>query len=959
MSDPLFKKPDGSFVRVAPQYAEAAARKGYVLSDETQLEASRQTGRAFLEGAARGATLGISDQMLVGWGVKPAEMKARKEENPLAAGGGELAGALGTSIATGGGASALVGGGIKGAAFEGGLYGMGSMVSEAALENRDVATDSLASGFLGGALASGGVAAAFKGVGKGVSLGMSKFGGKGMKEALSTAADDIEWKALTRGMPDSWVKRNEAFKADILRKGREAKMLGTASSAFDQEGLAKGLLLKQDTGAEVGKQLDLLETFVPLKSSPELRAEFSDFIEKRLASKFKNSPAYEDALKETRKYIDSIREVSRPWRGMWDDVQATLFKDADPTKTASAEVREEMRQAIRDFTFDEVASGKNKAGKVLTASPDSWVKPKIKLKLGEAVSTWAPEPYRPEGFVPRATARPVTVNLDEGGAAGGVFDAPVSMDAPPVTNPEFAAGAFQRTPDLYYLPGQAQSRSLTVRLGEPEQLPGGVFTDASGSRFVSSAGEVPRFQLPAPEFDPRTVTLGEDPVRGGLNISPDPITVRLGDEPVSAGGMTFDLPAKVSPEWLGAKMRQTGREYAATSALVSAFEKRVRSLDKSSLFGIESIGAGALGGALTGNPLGAVAASLAKRQVERRGALLSASALRAIADSSVSKGVSSNLQKHLNTVLNTAPELLGAYRYPLAVAAAQGADALAQEHLRLASSDVGQDYLARTGLPAETPEEVDAAGAKLAVLDAIDQQARAHQADLDSAVDGLFGSAPGRKAGVSAPMTPKEFSKAFAQIQSFIQSPETAFEQIPPEMRAAAPAATGEAVQKMLMAAQFLYSKAPKSPYAGMPAAIAPKWEPDAVSLDRFYRYKEAVEQPARVLKNMSQGYISPEQVEALKAVYPSMYAELQQKIGERLMTLKSPPTYQQRLAFSALLGPGALGMSPQQVQILQQTQGLASQAQRGQGGGVKPPDGRQDVNEDQMETEAQKLEAR
>ena len=953
----LFKKPDGSFVYVDDRYAQAAQQKGYTPATVEQAEASKQTGRAFAEGAARGASFGLSDPFLIGAGVKREGLQLRKEENPIASGGGEIVGALGTSIATGGGASALVGGGVRGAVFEGGLYGMGPMVTESALENTPLTSERLAAGFAGGALAGGAAHAGFTALGKGVSLGMSKFGGKGMKEALSTAADDIEWKALTRGMPDSWVKRNEPFKADILRKGREAKMLGTASSAFDQEGLAKGLLLKQDTGAEVGKQLDLLETFVPLKSSPELRAEFGDFIEKRLASKFKNSPAYDDALKETRKYVESIREVSRPWRSMWDDVQSTLFKDADPTKTASAEVREELRQAIRDFTFDEVASGKNKAGKVLTASPG--FKPQIKLKLGEAVSTAAPEPYRPEGFVPRATARPATVNLDEGGAAGGAFDAPVSMDAPPVTNPEFAAGAFQRTPDLYYLPGQAQSRSLTVRLGEPEQLPGGVFTDASGSRFVSSAGEVPRFQLPAPEFDPRTVTLGEDPVRGGLNIGPEPITVRLGEEPVAAGGLSFDLPAKVSPEWLGAKMRQTGREYAATSALVSAFEKRVRSLDKSSLFGIESIGAGALGGALTGNPLGAVAASLAKRQVERRGALLSATALRAIADSSVSKGVSSNLQKHLGTILATAPEILGAYRFPLAQAAAQGADALLAEHVSLASGPNGQDYLARAALPVETPEEVDAAGQRMAHLDNIARVQAQYAADVDGAVDGMFGAAPGRKGALRGTMKAKDFEKVKSSILANLSQPERVFEGIPAELRASAPATMAETAARVLAGQQYLWQHAPKNPYEGMPPSVAPRWAPSAEELDKFSRIKEAVENPARVLKNMSAGYMSPDQVEAIKAVYPAMYADLQQKIGERLAVYPKALSYRQKLAISAVLGPTALGMSPQQVQVLQQAQALATGAGNGQGQPVKRPDGRQDVNEAQMETESEKLEAR
>ena len=47
--------------------------------------------------------------------------------------------------------------------------------------------------------------------------------------------------------------------------------------------------------------------------------------------------------------------------------------------------------------------------------------------------------------------------------------------------------------------------------------------------------------------------------------------------------------------------------------------------------------------------------------------------------------------------------------------------------------------------------------------------------------------------------------------------------------------------------------------------------------------------------------------MDALKAVYPATCADLQQKIGERLAVWQKPLTYQQRLAFSAILGPKAL----------------------------------------------------
>jgi hypothetical protein len=325
----------------------------------------------------------------------------------------------------------------------------------------------------------------------------------------------------------------------------------------------------------------------------------------------------------------------------------------------------------------------------------------------------------------------------------------------------------------------------------------------------------------------------------------------------------------------------------------------------------------------------------------------------------VLSGVSKSLSNHIGQILSVAPEVLGAYRYPLSVAAAQGADALMSEYLRLASGPNGQDVMSRVGLPAESAEEVDAAGQRLSVLASMEAAAEAQAVAMDSAIDGLFGSAPGRKASVGPSLSAKEFAKMTAANQDLLANPEKVFEQIPPDMRAAAPAATAEATMTLLNAARYLDSKAPKNPYEGMPPAVAPQWEPSPAELDHFNRFREAVESPARVLKNMSQGYIAPEQVEALKAVYPAMYADLQQKIGERLMMQKKPLSYQQRLALSAVLGPTALGMSPQQVQVLQQSQALAWGQQAGQGKSVKPPDGRQAVDEEQIQTEAQKLEAR
>lgn len=795
--------PDGTPGEVPDEKAQAAFKAGYKprqpTSDELlKKKAAEQPGQAALEGVARGATFGLSDPLLKtlggggleGYQQTGKEMKARREENPVASTVGEIGGALGTSLATGGGASALAGGGLKGAVFEGGLYGMGSMVSESALENRELTSDRLAAGLVGGGLASGAVHGAFSLLGKGVSAGLSKFGGKGLKDTLANAADDLEKRALKNAGGKAWSDLNEPYLDDLLKYGRQEGLLGRRASGFTVENAEKAQKLSKAFQGTIDDQIAAVEKAAPLENNDALRMKVVNYLEGRITDKFDDNPVMREALNGAKKITDEMANNPRlTWPKFWE-IQSSLFKDLPKDQfgkppPATAAVREELRQGMRDFVF-----------------------------------------------------------------------------------------------------GRAASATETAMA----------------------------------------------PVDGLVN------------------------------EGIGAMMRKTGRESRMARSLAKALTKGTERIENSgNLGGGFNTGIGAVASLAVGKPLpllGGLAEDLAKTQFKKRGALMTAAALRAISESSVTNGVTRGLAGHIGIILSTAPEILGAYRYPLAVAAAKGADALLQEHLRLASSDEGSNYLSTVALPVESPEEVDAAGARLAVLDALERSTTDHQEQLDGAIDSLFGTAPGRRGSLAAVPTLKDFKLTSDSIQQIVADPVKAFEAIPPEIQAGAPSVSAEAAAKLVRMAQFLDSKMPKDPNAGMPPSVAPPWEPSKYDLDKFNRYKEAVESPARVLKNMAAGYISPEQVEALQAVYPALYADLQQKIGERLMMHKKPLSYQQRLAMSAIIGPGALSMTPQQVQILQQTQAEASQPPQPAGG--SGPDGRQDVNqENNLDTQAQKLEGR
>lgn len=784
--------PSGRPGEVPDEKVEAALKAGYKsrqpsASELQKKEAADQPLQAAGEGFLRGSTMGFMEP-LVGVvtakleGKHPSqvreEMKARKEENPLAAGAGEIGGVIGTSLATGGGASALAGGGMRGALVEGGLYGMGSMVSEDALENRASTVDRLAAGMAGGALASGVAHGGFQILGKSVSAVTSKFGGGSLKTSLGKLADEAEWRALSESNV-KWARQNEPFKEEILKFGREKGIIGRAGAALDKDTAGKAQHVASEYATKIGGQMDDLERLAPLKSNDKMRMGLVNTLEKTLDDEFGMNGVFDEAVNGAKKITERIAsEPGLTWPKVWE-IQSSLFKDVPVTglSPASQQVRETLRKGMRDYVFDTVAAG--------------------------------------------------------------------------------------------------------------SQLPAG----------------------------------------------------------------------------LAGMMRVTGRESRAAMALSKALGTRAQSIESSGgllgLGSMKSLGAGAMAGFSTGNPLAAVAGAAMETQLRKRGGLMGGAALRAISESRVTNGISRALNNHIGTILATAPEVLGAYRYPLSVAAAKGADALVQEHLRLASSDEGQNYLSTVALQSESPEDVDAAGQRLAVLDALEAATSHQREELDGAVDGLFGSAPGRKSSVGVTMSLKDYDKASASIAEILKDPSAAFEQVPAELRAGAPATASEAAAKLVQIAQFLDTKLPKSPFAAMPPALAPPWQPSPTELDRFNRYREAVEDPARVLKNMSRGLIAPEQVEALQAVYPAMYADLQQKITDRLMMQKKPLPYQQRVALAAIIGPQALGMSPQQVQILQQSQTLAAGAAQSGGDTKQGSDGRQDVDEDQIQTESQKLESR
>lgn len=131
-----------------------------------------------------------------------------------------------------------------------------------------------------------------------------------------------------------------------------------------------------------------------------------------------------------------------------------------------------------------------------------------------------------------------------------------------------------------------------------------------------------------------------------------------------------------------------------------------------------------------------------------------------------------------------------------------------------------------------------------------------------------------------------------------------------------------------LRATQWLAQQIPAS-MKRPPDPVMPQFDEAYVSPSdaaSFVRKFDAVHDPASVLDDMRSGRVTTEQVQAIRAVYPSLYREITQKISDSLRTAKVPPSYEARKQISILFGiPADPTFSPGFVRSMQTSPGSSS----------------------------------
>ena len=155
-------------------------------------------------------------------------------------------------------------------------------------------------------------------------------------------------------------------------------------------------------------------------------------------------------------------------------------------------------------------------------------------------------------------------------------------------------------------------------------------------------------------------------------------------------------------------------------------------------------------------------------------------------------------------------------------------------------------------------------------------------------------------------------------------------------LRAENPKAAAQVEQAAMAKLSFLWDKLPKNQGLGSPIdGFARGSLMSDAAVHDFARYA-AAESPQRMMDELAAGRLSPQTVEATKAVYPETFNAVREELISRMSEMGKMP-YSQRVQLSVLFEmPLDSTMRPETIAALQAT----FQNESGSPGGMKPPPG-------------------
>jgi hypothetical protein len=229
---------------------------------------------------------------------------------------------------------------------------------------------------------------------------------------------------------------------------------------------------------------------------------------------------------------------------------------------------------------------------------------------------------------------------------------------------------------------------------------------------------------------------------------------------------------------------------------------------------------------------------------------------------------------------------------------------------------------------------------KAVILADVKKMSDAFSAKLNGSVKLFFNKAPKTPKPVShrvlltsflskpqdSKSEPKTRKEAFINVRNNLTAmatdPEKSINQLARStalISEAAPKIAQDMHASLTAAMVFLNEKLPRN-NAGVGSFLTKRaYEPSSIELGKFERYMQVIEAPATVLDDLERGTLTREHIEALKAVYPAIYEQLQASVMEQLVDSDSV-SYNKRLQLGVLLDiPTDESLLPENIMGLQQ----------------------------------------
>ncbi len=204
---------------------------------------------------------------------------------------------------------------------------------------------------------------------------------------------------------------------------------------------------------------------------------------------------------------------------------------------------------------------------------------------------------------------------------------------------------------------------------------------------------------------------------------------------------------------------------------------------------------------------------------------------------------------------------------------------------------------------------------------------------MGSTIKGIFSSSEAKGGFLSAAtsMSNDKFDKISEDLRSYSSNPQQFIEDTAANtetLHNAAPSITQSIVTSMATAVSFLTQKLPQ-PVSQMP--LSPPFEPTNAQKTIFNQYYQAVNNPLNTLKQVKNGSITNQAMEALQAVHPALLNEMRQKIMESMNLEKTRDIpYAKKLSLAKFLGsPLDNNMTPQAIMSNQVSFNMPRQSQQ------------------------------